>query len=135
MIDTMRLVPSFLIAALASGQGLDFSGRSGQPAGIDLSGAWYANPGQDAGLITASGALVDYGGIPLNQAGRLYALAWNASRIQERQHQCMGYVLPYAFNAPGSYRIWEERDPYTQKLLAIKMYWQISEGTHTIWMD
>ena len=47
----------------------------------------------------------------------------------------MGYVAPYAFNAPGSYRIWEERDPYTQRLIAIKMYGQISEGTRTIWMD
>jgi cyclase len=126
---------ALLITSLALGQGLDFSGRSGQPAGIDLSGTWYPQPGQDAGLITASGSLVEYGGIPLNEAGRLYALAWNASRIQGRQHQCMGYIPPYAYNAPGNYRIWEERDPFTQRLVAIKHYWQIAEGTRTIWMD
>ena len=124
-----------LIATLVWGQGLDFSGRTNQPAGIDISGTWYPQPGQDAGLITASGALVEYGGIPLNEAGRLYALAWNPSRIQGRQHQCMGYVPPYAYNQPGNLRFWEERDPYTQQLLAIKHYWQISEGTRTIWMD
>ncbi|HEY6340016.1 MAG TPA: MBL fold metallo-hydrolase [Bryobacteraceae bacterium] len=124
-----------LCAALLFAQGLDFSGRTNLPAGIDISGTWYPQPGQDSNLFTATGALVEYGGIPLNEAGRLYALAWNSSRIQGRQHQCMGYVPPYAYNQPGNLRFWEERDPYTQRLLAIKHYWQISEGTRTIWMD
>ena len=97
--------------------------------------AWYPLAFQDSGLITASGALAEYGGIPLNEAGRLYALAWNPSRIQGRQHQCMGYVPPYTYNQPGNLRFWEERDPYTQRLVAIKNYWQIAEGTRTIWMD
>ena len=120
---------------VAFGQGLDFSGHTGLPAGIDISGSWYPLPFQDAGLITASGALAEYGGIPLNEAGRLYALAWHPSRIQGRQHQCMGYIPPYTYNQPGNLRFWEERDPHTQQLVAIKHYWQIAEGTRTIWMD
>jgi glyoxylase-like metal-dependent hydrolase (beta-lactamase superfamily II) len=124
-----------LLAAWLYAQGLDFSGHTDQPAGIDMSGTWYPQPFQDSGLITASGALIEYGGIPLNEAGRLYALAWSPSRIQGRQHQCMGYVPPYTYNQPGNLRFWEERDPYTQRLLAIKHYWQIAEGTRTIWMD
>jgi cyclase len=133
VLTAIAVIP--LLAALLFAQGLDFSGRTNQPAGMDLSGTWYPQPGQDSGLITASGALVEYGGIPLNEAGRLYALAWSPSRIQGRQHQCMGYVPPYTYNQPGNLRFWEERDPYTQRLLAIKHYWQISEGTRTIWMD
>lgn len=124
-----------LASVFALGQGLDFSGHTGLPAGVDISGSWYPLPFQDSGLITASGALAEYGGIPLNEAGRLYALAWNPSRIQGRQHQCMGYVPPYTYNQPGNLRFWEERDPYTQRLVAIKNYWQIAEGTRTIWMD
>jgi glyoxylase-like metal-dependent hydrolase (beta-lactamase superfamily II) len=124
-----------LASVFAFGQGLDFSGHTGLPAGVDISGSWYPLPFQDSGLITASGALAEYGGIPLNEAGRLYALAWNPSRIQGRQHQCMGYVPPYTYNQPGNLRFWEERDPYTQRLVAIKHYWQIAEGTRTIWMD
>ena len=123
------------VGAMAWGQGLDFSGRTNLPAGIDMSGTWYPQAFQDSGLITASGALVEYGGIPVNEAGRLYALAWNAARIQGRQHQCMGYTVPYTYNQPGNLRFWEERDPFTQQLIAIKHYWQISEGTRTIWMD
>jgi hypothetical protein len=42
---------------------------------------------------------------------------------------------PYAYNAPGNYRFGEERDPFTQALIALKHYWQISEGTRIIWMD
>jgi glyoxylase-like metal-dependent hydrolase (beta-lactamase superfamily II) len=113
----------------------DLAGATGLPAGIDISGSWFPNPGQDSGLVTAAGALVEYGGIPMNEAGRLYALAWSAARIQGRQHQCMGYVPPYTYNQPGNLRFWEERDPHTQRLVAIKMYWQISEGLRTIWMD
>jgi glyoxylase-like metal-dependent hydrolase (beta-lactamase superfamily II) len=123
------------VGALAWGQGLDFSGHTNLPAGMDMSGTWYPQPFQDSGLITASGALVEYGGIPVNEAGRLYALAWSAARIQGRQHQCMGYGIPYTYNQPGNLRFWEERDPFTQRLVAVKHYWQISEGTRTIWMD
>ncbi len=129
------LLSGIFLAAIGLGQGLDFSGRTNQPAGIDLSGTWYPQPGQDANLFTASGALVDYGGVPLSEAGRLYALAWSPSRIQGRQHQCMGYVPPYTYNQPGNLRFWEERDPHTQRVVALKHYWQISEGTRTIWMD
>jgi cyclase len=124
-----------LVGAAVWGQGLDFSGHTNLPAGIDISGTWYPQPFQDSGLITASGALVEFGGIPMNEAGRLYALAWSAARIQGRQHQCMGYTVPYTYNQPGNLRFWEERDPHTQRLVAIKHYWQISEGTRTIWMD
>jgi glyoxylase-like metal-dependent hydrolase (beta-lactamase superfamily II) len=134
-IGFTSLIAVPLFAAWLYAQGLDFSGHTDQPAGIDMSGTWYPQPFQDSGLITASGALIEYGGIPLNEAGRLYALAWSPSRIQGRQHQCMGYVPPYTYNQPGNLRFWEERDPYTQRLVAIKHYWQIAEGTRTIWMD
>jgi glyoxylase-like metal-dependent hydrolase (beta-lactamase superfamily II) len=65
----------------------------------------------------------------------MYALAWDASRITVKQQQCAGYVPPYMFIAPGDYRIWEERDPYTQQLKVVKMYAQIAEGLREIWMD
>jgi cyclase len=103
--------------------------------GIDISGWWAPGRHQDAGLGTAAGALVDYGGIPINQASRMYALTWEASRMTVRQHQCPGYVPPYWYVAPGNYRFWEDRDPDTQRLIAIKMYAQVSEGNRTIWMD
>ncbi len=103
-------------------------------AGTDYSGSW--RPQQ---LVTesqtAAGDLGDFGGIPLNDAARLYALSWPASRQTVKQHQCMGYVTPYFWYAPANYRIWEERDPFTQRLVAWRFYGQIAQGDRTVYMD
>jgi len=103
--------------------------------GGDLSGMYTPDRDLDPGLGTAAGMLVDYGGIPINEASRMYALAWDASRITVRQQQCAGYVPPYMFVAPGNYRIFEDRDAYTQQLKSITVYGQIAEGSHEIFMD
>lgn len=104
-------------------------------SGADVSGNWMLGGHQDGAYITAGGALVDYGGIPFNEAGRLFALAWPASRQTVRMEQCAGYTIPYAFYSPGNYRFWEERDPNNQRLIAIHMYFQTTEVNRTIWMD
>lgn len=105
------------------------------PTGVDISGNWAWGGHQDSGVGTASGSLADYGGFPFNEAGRLSALSWSASRMTVRQHQCESYSVPYELISPGSYRFWEERDPITQKLIAIRMYFQTTEGWRTIYMD
>jgi hypothetical protein len=103
--------------------------------GLDFSGYWQPGKQQDAGLGTAAGEMLDYGGIPVSEAGRLYSLAWTASRLSLRQHQCTGYVSPYLFVAPGFFRFWEERDPATQKLVAIRLRANAATPNRTIWMD
>lgn len=130
------LVSAMLMNAVLFGPavfGQDFSGAVA--AGIDLSGYYVNLFQQDPQFGTAAGPLVDWGGIPINEAGRLYGLAWDASRITVRQQQCPGYTPPYIFYAPQNYRIWEERDPITQRLVAVQTYGQTSEALHTIWMD
>ncbi|HLK51433.1 MAG TPA: MBL fold metallo-hydrolase [Bryobacteraceae bacterium] len=134
-----------LSAALATAQDPAAAGNGGgafapfrPPAsgsGADVSGTWMLGGHQDVAYGTAAGALVDYGGIPFNEAGRLFALAWPASRQTLRTEQCAGYTVPYAFYSPGNYRFWEERDPHNQRLIAIHMYFQTSEVNRTIWMD
>ena len=77
----------------------------------------------------------DYGGIPINEAGRLFALSYDSSRLTLRHHQCDGYVAPYQMRALGNARAWEERDPKTHRLVAIHWFSQTFEGKRTIWMD
>jgi len=77
----------------------------------------------------------DYGGVPINEAARLFGLSYDASRLTLRQHQCDGYVAPYQIRAIGNARAWEERDPHTHRLTAIHWYNQTFEGKRTIWMD
>lgn len=105
------------------------------PAGIDISGSYFPSRHQDSGLGTAAGMLVDYGGIPINEAGRMYALTWPANRMTVREQQCMGYVPPYMYFAPGNYRLWQDRDPFTQRLDSIKSWASVAEGFRTIWLD
>src|SRR5207247_11021152 len=111
-------------------------GQAYHPLGIDLAGYWsqFARQ-QDVGLGTAAGELGDYGGVPISEAGRLSALAWSASRLTLPQHQCVGYVTPYVFYGPGYFHVWEERDPQTQELIAIKMRPYAAMPDRTIWMD
>jgi cyclase len=141
----MRTVTLYALLFTATALAQDFSAAgagansairpTGAESGTDISGTWKLGGHQDGDYITAGGSLVDYGGIPFNEAGRLFALAWPASRQTVRMEQCAGYTIPYAFYSPGNYRFWEERDPNTQRLIAIHMYFQTSEVNRTIWMD
>ncbi len=83
-------------------------------------------PGPDLG---------DYSGIPLNDAARLFAESWDASRLTLQEHQCRVHVAPYIYHGPLNLRIWEEKDPETQQVVAIKNYISTYEQTRTIWMD
>ena len=83
----------------------------------------------------AGSEIADYGGFPLNEAGRLWALSYDPSRVTLRHHQCEAYLAPYQMRALGNFRIWEERDSHTQRLLAIHVWAQTTEGHRVIWMD
>lgn len=108
-------------------------GQAPQSSGLDLSGDW-TNGGNQADT-NAFSQIGDYTGIPLSEAGRIYSLTWSPSRMTGRQQQCAGYDPTRLLHGGGNYRFWEERDPFTQRLIDIKMYGQITEGTRTIWMD
>src|SRR5258708_27585301 len=62
-------------------------------------------PGPDLG---------DYAGIPINDAARLRAESWDASRLTLKEHQCRAHVVPYIYRGPHNLPIWEEKDPDTQ---------------------
>ena len=83
-------------------------------------------PGPDLG---------DYSGIPLNDAARFFAESWDASRLTLQEHQCRVHVAPYIYHGPLNLRIWEEKDPETQQVVAIKNYISTYEQERTIWMD
>jgi glyoxylase-like metal-dependent hydrolase (beta-lactamase superfamily II) len=130
-----RLSRALLLAAVACAPATFAQNFPPESPGIDLDGLYTPSRELDPGLGTAAGMMVDYGGIPMNEASRMYALAWSASRITVRQQQCAGYVPPYMFVAPGNYQIFAERDPFTQQLTSVDVYGQIAEGRHEIFLD
>jgi hypothetical protein len=134
----MRLLQSAALCAVATICAAvgGFGQAPAAPApGFDLSGYWTAAMHEDALERGAGPELADYGGFPINEAARLFALSYNASRVTLREHQCDGYVAPYSVRSIGNARSWEERDSHTQRLTAIHWYNQTFEGHRVIWMD
>jgi len=136
--EIRRLIPAALgIAVLTC---ITLGGQApgdqqGPPPMFDISGYWTPALHEDALDRGAGPETADYGGLPVSEAGRLFALSYNTSRVTLRHHQCDGYVMPYQIRALGNARAWEERDPHTQRLIAIHWYSQTFEGHRTIWMD
>ena len=77
----------------------------------------------------------DFSGIPINEAARLFADSWDVARHSVLEHQCAPYTLPYMFFGPNQFRIWQEHNPDTQELIAVRMYMGTYQQQRTIWMD
>jgi cyclase len=126
---------TLMCAAALTGQAPPAARNDAPAPGFDISGYWTSPLQEDAMERGAGPELGDYGGFPINEAARLFALSYDASRVTLRHHQCDGYVGPYSIRSIGNARAWEERDPHTQRLIAIHWYNQTFEGHRTIWMD
>src|SRR5712671_2470348 len=104
-------------------------------AQTDLSGSWGARYHEDFAERIPGPELANFLGLPINASARQWALSWDPSRLTLPEHQCQVHVSPYIYRGPLQLRIWEDRDPKSQKLLAIKNYISTYEQTRTIWMD
>ena len=51
------------------------------------------------------------------------------------ERQCVPNGAAWAFRGPAQIRIWEEKDPTTQDVVAIKTFIATFSQTRTIWMD
>ncbi len=47
----------------------------------------------------------------------------------------MPHISPYVHRDPFAMRIWEQKNPDTQEVIAIKIYHSYGETNRTIWMD
>ncbi|NOT45689.1 MAG: hypothetical protein HOP14_13890 [Acidobacteria bacterium] len=83
-------------------------------------------PGPDVG---------DYAGLPISEAARKRAEAWDASLLTLPEHQCKPHPSTYGFRGVGQLRVWEDRDPASQRLIALHTHIQWQEQHRVIWMD
>jgi hypothetical protein len=104
-------------------------------AQFNLSGDWSPLVHEDQPERGPGPELGDYLGLPITDGARLHADSWDASRLTLREHQCKVHVSTYIYRGPMQVRIWEEKDPNTQTLVAIKHYISTYEQSRTIWMD
>jgi hypothetical protein len=104
-------------------------------AQFNLSGDWSPLVHEDQPERGPGPELGDYLGLPVNEGARLHADSWDASRLTLREHQCKVHTANYIYRGPLQVRIWEEKDPLTQQLVAIQTYISTYEQSRTIWMD
>ena len=104
-------------------------------AQADLSGIWQPRFHEDQPERLPGPELGDYVGLPITEGARKWAESWEPSRLTVPEHQCQVHIAPYIYRGPLNLRIWEEKDPRTQDIVAIKHYISTYEQTRTIWMD
>jgi hypothetical protein len=109
----------------------------GRPASaqISLEGEWTGRYQEDQMDRVPGGSLGDYTGLPINEAARFFADSWDISRSSVPEHQCQVYNVAHIFRGPLQFRVWNERDPDSQEVVATKMYLGTYEQWRTIWMD
>jgi cyclase len=112
-----------------------FVGEFTPDVGLDLSGNWGPVFHEDFLERIPGPELVNYAGLPISEGSRLWALSWDSSRLTVPEHQCQVHVAPYIYRGPLQMRFWDEKDPQSQKIVAIKSYISTYEQTRTIWMD
>jgi hypothetical protein len=104
-------------------------------AQVDLSGSWSAREHEDYGARSPGPEVLDYLGVPLNEAGRERALSYSTSLLSLPEHQCMYYPAPYILIGPQSLKITSENNPATGAVIAWIIAPVIDRAGLTIWMD
>src|SRR4029453_971935 len=101
---------------------------------IDLSGRWSNLTHEDVNH-RQSVEIGDYGGLPINEAGRYKAESWDEAVLATHERQCIPHPVTYAMRGqPGNIRIGKIDDVDTGQIIAYTIH-----GTYgrprTIWMD
>lgn len=104
-------------------------------AQVDLTGVWVPVFHEDQPERIPGPDLADFLGLPVNDAARQWALAWDPDRLTLQEHQCQVHTAAYIYRGPLLLRIWEERDPRTQEVIALRQYINNYEQNRTIYMD
>ena len=104
-------------------------------AQFDLSGTWTNLIHEDGAQYRLAGPNIgDYTGHPLNEAGRMRANTWSASRETVPEFQCIPHPATYWQNA-GTVRIFPEVDNVTKDVAALRMEMHFFRSTRDIWLD
>jgi hypothetical protein len=123
------------LAALATASAAAQGPENAPASEFSLSGTWTPYYHED--LLERGGGpeLANFVGLPITNGARRMALSWDPSRMTVEEHQCQVHVSPYMNRSPTRLEFWEDRDPETQRVIAIKLYISNYQQTRTIWMD
>ena len=104
-------------------------------AQIDMNGVWAPIFHEDQPERVPGPEVGDYAGLPVNDAARTRADAWDASLLTLPEHQCKPHPSTYGFRGVGNLRLRFDFDDATQRLVKINTQIQWMEQKREIWMD
>jgi hypothetical protein len=110
-------------------------GAGSARAQIAIVGEWTGRVHEDQGDRVPGDVQGDFTGVPINDAARKYAEAFDVTRVALLEHQCQPYNVAHIYRGPNQFRIWEEKDPGTQQIVAYKIFNGTYMQYRTIWMD
>jgi hypothetical protein len=106
------------------------------PVGFSMVGLWSGMYHEDELERTDPGPPPgDYTGLPINEAARYRADAWDADLVSELEHQCIPHPAPYSMRGPANLSIHAQLDSSTGRLLAYIIDGTFGGASRTIWMD
>ena len=110
---------------------------SARPAAaqIDLTGMWAPVFHEDQVERVPGPEVGDFSGLPLNDALRMRADAWDAGLLTLPEHQCKPHPSTYGFRGVGNLRISADIDDATQRIVKLNTHIQWQEQKREIWMD
>ena len=92
-------------------------------AQMDFSGEWAPRFWEDQPERVPGPELGDYLGIPINDAARLRAAAWEASIQTLSEWQCRPHSADYIWRGPSNLKIAKEVDPVSREIVAFHAEW------------
>jgi hypothetical protein len=101
-------------------------------AQAELVGSWAARNTED---ISRDSYPVDYLGLPLNDEGRIRALAYNESQLAMIERQCEGWPQVYFVQGPFGLKIWSDTEPVKGTVVSYTIGAWEDRAPMTIWMD
>ena len=102
----------------------------------DISGDWAVVGNEDQPHRVPGPELGDYTGLPLNDADRQKADAWDATILSQPERQTQAHPVQYLMRGPGpALRILKILDPITQELVAYTIAGGFGRADRVVWMD
>ena len=126
-----------LAVALALGVGGAVAmAQDDEPIGFDMTGVWRALLHEDWFHRIPGATLGDYTGIPINEAARQKADAWDAQVLSQQERQAQPHPAQYSFRGPGpNLRIEPILEPVTDRLIGYRTNGTFGRADRTIWLD
>jgi hypothetical protein len=106
------------------------------PLRTDIAGEWASTTNEDIPHRNPGPELGDYTGLPVNDAVRQKADAWDASILSQPERQTQSHPAQYFMRGPQpNMRILKVLDPVTQVQIAYAMAGMYGRADRVIWLD